>query len=109
MIIKHKTIAKLKKFYRTMYGEKAYCQELERFKAEWEVTHPPVKNAEEIKQCNEVAIQTDDLPLCNSCQAFKSEPELPFNSFNYWADLSQYQSQSCMNFFYWVPQYQTSE
>lgn len=75
MIIKHKTIAKLKKYYRGLYGEKAYCQELERFKAEWEVTHPPaLKNSEEIKQCNEIAVQTESLPtICETCQGFKSE------------------------------------
>jgi hypothetical protein len=40
MVIKHKTIAKLKKHYKILYGDRLYNDEFQKFKNDWEVTHP---------------------------------------------------------------------
>jgi hypothetical protein len=41
IIIKHKTLAKLKKHYKQIYGDNQYNQEFDNFRKQWEDTHPP--------------------------------------------------------------------
>jgi len=39
---KHRSITKLKKYYKTLYGESEYKKELEKFRIKWEETHQPM-------------------------------------------------------------------
>ena len=43
MIAKHKSIARLKKYYRALVGNEKYAKELREFKTEWEKNHQPLE------------------------------------------------------------------
>ena len=105
MILKFKTPAKLKKHYKGLFGESEFSTELERFKREWEQTHPPVsKPSPEIKEFKDCEVQTDPAALgqaCAQCGCGMGEGLVQGEAspFMVWQQMQLLQS---MNQIYWV-------
>lgn len=60
MIAKHKSVARLKKHFKNLFGNEAYVKELNTFKTMWEQNHQPMSFLyPELKETKEIAIQTD--------------------------------------------------
>lgn len=72
MMEKHRSITRLKRYYRESVGEGQYRRQYEAFKAEWERSHQPMTVTHpEIKESKEFAIQTDPVEppeVCLGCQ-----------------------------------------
>lgn len=111
MIIKYKTIAKLKKHYKVLLGEEQYRLEFDNFRTAWELTHPPQPpTAPPLKQFRDCAVQTDPTltpeSSCPRCPPVESVPisssSLPLGPVNpimIWNDGSSFPA---LNFFYWM-------
>jgi hypothetical protein len=81
MIAKHKSIARLKKYYKSQFGNDSYLREFNDFKSMWEANHKPMEMVyPEIKETKEIAIQTDPAETepsqCINCRN-REEVQIP--------------------------------
>lgn len=72
MIAKHKSVTRLKKYFKGLFGTQNYLKQMSEFKLKWEQNHQPLSLIyPELKETKEVAIQTDqprpEAALCASC------------------------------------------
>ena len=70
---KHKSITRLKKYYKDIMGTNRYAEEFNNFKAKWEETHQPmVQLYPELRETKDCGIQTDPQepvpPRCQTCE-----------------------------------------
>jgi hypothetical protein len=79
LLVKHRTAAKIKKFYQKVYGEEVFSQEYERFKTDWEKSHFPIKKTTlGVREFREAGTQTEEIVLKEEISPF-SEPHHPFS------------------------------
>jgi hypothetical protein len=62
LLVKYRTAAKIKKHFRDGFGEGAFDLAYERFKAEWEQNHMPIRKGPlGVREFKEVAVQTEEV------------------------------------------------
>jgi hypothetical protein len=60
MIAKHKSVIRMKRHFKNLFGNERYAKELLDFKTAWEQNHQPMNLLyPELKETKEIAIQTD--------------------------------------------------
>jgi hypothetical protein len=104
MMDKHRSITKLKKYYKTLVGEHSYKVQLARFRTEWEQHHQPMDVIHpEIKEFRECAIQTDEVApveICLKCE--KGERVEPVGPAVFWGEAGQLGQYLNSGFYFWM-------